>query len=79
MPDDDPDDPTPKLPPITGLGSASGRAPDGELPPLAVRIERARQAADQRRRELGLPEHVPDELELMWEARWSEKGPKRRR
>jgi hypothetical protein len=60
--DDDPNDMAP--------GSLSGRAPSGDLPPLAERLERAREDARQRRIEAGLPaEPEPSELEKLWAER----------
>jgi hypothetical protein len=45
-------------------GSGAGKAPLGPLPDLDTRIERAREAAEQRRRELGLPDLPPDEVDV---------------
>ena len=44
-------------------GSASGSAPMSPLPDRATRLQQARDAADQRRRELGLPD-PPDEVDV---------------
>lgn len=42
-------------------GSHAGKAPTEALPDLETRIERAKEAARERRRELGLPDLAPDE------------------
>lgn len=44
-------------------GSGSGKAPTEPLPDLNALIERAREDARRKRRELGLPPLSPDELE----------------
>lgn len=54
-PEEEPNDSAP--------GSDAGRAPSEPLPDLDTRIERARDAASRRRRELGLPELPESELE----------------
>jgi hypothetical protein len=44
-------------------GSDAGKAPTAPLPDLATRIERAKQAATERRRQLGLPDLPESEVE----------------
>ena len=45
-------------------GSGSGSALNAPLPDLATRIRQAQDAADRRRRELGLPDLPPDEVDM---------------
>ncbi|MET0342983.1 MAG: hypothetical protein ABW252_18395 [Polyangiales bacterium] len=44
-------------------GSDAGRAPTEPLPDMDTRLEQARDAAQRRRRELGLPDLPENELE----------------
>ena len=56
MSDDEPNDGVP--------GSGAGKVPVSPLPDLDTRIERAREEAEKRRRELGLPDLPPEELDV---------------
>lgn len=78
MPNDkDADDPA-IHPQFGRFGSAAGSAPVAPPRTRAEGVRRARDAAEQFRRERGLPELPADEHEDAWAACWRRKGRRRR-